>query len=205
MKLPDSEAYKLLVKYGIPTAKWSLARSLKEAEIAAANMTFPLILKADSQQIIHKLKSGCIKYAFNRGHLRKSFETVLRNAKKQAKNINGVLLQELIYSETENVQELIVGAKHDDQFGPVIMFGAGGRLTEEKDVCFRLIPITKYDAREMVREPKVSRLISRYNKIADVLVKVSKLAEYEKISELDINPLLISDKGVLATDVRIIL
>lgn len=205
MKIPDSAAYGLLKKYGIPAAKWALARSLKEAEIAAANLTFPLILKADSPDIMHKMKSGCIRIAYSREHLRKSFEAVMSSARKQTKNINGIILQELIYSEAESVQELIVGVKQDDLFGLVIMFGAGGRLTDQKDVCFRLIPITKEDARDMIREPKISRLLTRHSKIADILVRVSKLAEFEHVSELDINPLLVSDKGVLAADIRIIL
>lgn len=205
MKLPDAAAYEMLKRYGIPSAKWSLARNLKEAELAAENLTFPLVLKADSPEIMHKMKSGCIRTAYSRQHMRKSFEAVMAAAKKQAKKINGVLLQELVYSETENVHELIIGVKRDSQFGPVIMFGAGGRLTDQQDVCFRLVPISKADARSMLRETKISRLLTRHGKVADVLLKVSKLAEFEKVSELDINPLLVSDKGVLAADVRIIM
>lgn len=205
MKIPDYAAYKMLEKYRIATARWVFARNMKEAEVAAENMHFPIILKIDSPEIIHKMSSGCIRTVFHRDHLRRMFEAVMANAKKQAKNINGVIMQELVYSNAENVHELIVGARHDEQFGPVIMFGAGGRLTEQKDVCFRLIPISKYDALEMVKEPDISRLIGRHNKIADVLLKVSRLAEFEHVSELDINPLLVSDKGVIAADVRIIL
>lgn len=205
MKIPDRDAYKLLEKYGIPAAKWAYARNMKEAELAAENLHFPIMLKADSPDIIHKLKSGCVRVVFHRDHLRKMFEAVLVSAKRQTKQLNGVLMQELVYSNAENVQELIIGAKHDAQFGKVIMFGAGGRLTDEKDVCFRLVPLSKNDARDMVTEPKVSRLLTRKNKIAGILMKVSKLAEFENISELDINPLLVSDKGVLAADVRIII
>lgn len=204
MKLPDSEAYKLLEKYGIQAATWSLARTLEEAEIAAENLHFPIVLKIDSPDIMHKMKSGCVRTVFHRDHLRKMFETVMANAKKQAKNINGVLLQELVYSNAENVHEFIVGAKLDEQFGKVLMFGAGGRLTDEKDVCFRLIPITRHDALDMLSEPRISRLLTRKAKLAAVLLKVSKLAEFENISELDINPLMVSDKGILAADVRML-
>ncbi|MFA4820367.1 MAG: acetate--CoA ligase family protein [Candidatus Aenigmatarchaeota archaeon] len=205
MKIPDHAAYKMLESYGIPVANWSFARTLEEAAIAAENLHFPLILKADSTEIMHKMSSGCIRTANDMDHLRKMFEIVMKNARKQAKNVNGIILQELIRSDTENVQELIIGIKKDAQFGLVIMFGAGGRLTAQDDVCFRLVPITEKDAMEMLHEPKISRLITRHDKIADILLKVSKLAEYEKISELDINPLLVSDKGVLAADVRIII
>lgn len=205
MKIPDHAAYQLLEKYGVQSVKWSFARNMKEAELAAENLHFPIILKIDSQSIIHKMKSGCVRTVFHRDHLKKMFEGVLANAKRQTKQINGVIMQELIYSNVENVHELIVGAKHDAQFGPVIMFGAGGRLTDQKDVCFRLVPISKYDAKDMVAEPRISRLLTRKDKIASVLLKVSKMMEFEKISELDINPLMVSDKGVLAADVRIII
>lgn len=205
MKIPDHAAYKMLEKYKIKTPGWAFAKNLQEANIAAENLHFPVVVKIDSPDIIHKMKAGCVKTVFHRDHLRKMFETTVANAKKITKNINGVILQELVYSNTENVHELIVGAKHDEQFGLVIMFGAGGRLTEQHDVCFRLIPLTLKDAKEMVREPNISFLVNRHNKVADVLVNVSKMVEFEHITELDINPLTVSDKGVLAADVRIMI
>jgi len=212
MKIPDAEAYRLLEKYGIQAAKWAFARNFQEAEIAAENLHFPIVLKVDSPDIIHKMKAGCVRTVFHRDHLKKMFEAVMSNAKKHlakdakrhTANVNGVLLQELVYSNVEGVQELIIGVKHDSQFGKVIMFGAGGRLTDEKDVCFRLVPLTKPDAVDMTSEPRISKLITRKDKLASVLLKVSKLAEFENISELDINPLMVSDKGLLAADVRII-
>ena len=205
MKIPDHAAYQLLKKYGIASANWSFARNFREAEVAAENLHFPIILKIDSPDIMHKIKSGCIRTVYHRDHLRKMFEAVMLSAKRQTKNINGVIMQEMIYSNVENIQEIIIGAKQDAQFGPVIMFGAGGRLTAQKDVCFRLIPLSKSDALEMIREPRVSKLITRHEKIASILVKVSKLVEFEHISELDINPLMVSDKGLLAADVRILI
>src|SRR3989338_10462873 len=179
MKIADSDAYKMLEKYNIAAAKWSLARNLREAELAAENLHFPIILKIDSPGVMHKMKSGCVRTVFHRDHLRKMFDTVMKNAKRQTKQINGVIMQELIYSNAENVHELIVGAKRDPQFGPVIMFGAGGRLTDEKDVCFRLVPISKNDALDMLSEPKISRLLARKGKIAAILQKVSKMMEFE--------------------------
>ncbi|MEK6887933.1 MAG: acetate--CoA ligase family protein [Candidatus Aenigmatarchaeota archaeon] len=205
MKIPDHAAYKMLESYGIPVANWSFVRTLEDAVIAAENLHFPLVLKIDSPEVMHKMVSGCIRTAHDMDHLRKMFEIVMKNARKQTKNINGIILQELIHSDLENVQEFIIGAKRDEQFGLVIMFGAGGRLTKVNDVCFRLVPITEKDALEMLNEPEVSKLVTRHDKIADILLKVSKLAEYEKISELDINPLLVSDRGVLAADVRILI
>jgi len=204
MKIPDHAAYKMLEKYGIAAASWAFARNFREAEVAAENLHFPVILKADSPDIIHKMKSGCIRTAYHRDHLRKMFEAVMSSAKRIGR-VNGVIIQELVYSNLENVHELIIGVKNDEQFGKVIMFGAGGRLTAQKDVCFRLIPLSKADAVDMAGEPRISRLLTRRDKIASVLLKVSKLAEYEKISELDINPLLISDKGLLAADVRVMI
>lgn len=205
MKIADSAAYELLERYGIPTAKWYLAKNMEQADVAAENMTFPIILKADSPYIIHKMSSGCIRTVYHRDHLRKMFEAVMKGAKQQTQQINGVIMQEFIHSDIENVQEFIIGVKHDEQFGLVVMFGAGGRLTSTSDVSFRLIPLSRKDALQMMREPDISRLVTRQDKIADIILKVSKLAEYEHVSELDINPLLVSDKGVLAADVRIIM
>ena len=205
MKIPDSAAYEMLERYGIPTAKWYLAKNMEHAEVAAANMTFPVILKADSPQIMHNMSLGCIRSVYHRDHLRKMFEAVMKSAKQQTKQINGIIMQEFVHSDIENVTEFIIGVKRDEQFGLVIMFGAGGRLTNMNDVSFRLIPLGARDAAKMIREPDISRLMTRDDKITDIILRVSKLAEYEHVSELDINPLLVSDRGVMAADVRIIL
>ena len=194
----------MLGRYGIPTAKWYLVKNMEQAEIAAENMTFPVILKADSPHIMHKMSSGCIRTVYHRDHLRKMFEAVMKNAKQQTKQINGIIMQEFVHSDVENVREFIIGVKKDEQFGLVMMFGAGGRLTNMNDVSFRLIPLSARDAAKMIREPDISRLMTRDDKITDIILRVSKLAEYEHISELDINPLLVSDKGVMAADVRIL-
>ena len=101
MKIPDNAAYKLLEKYKIPCANWHFARNLEEAAVAAENLHFPIILKIDSPEVMHKLAAGCIRTVYHRDHLRKMFETVMGNAKRQTRKINGIIMQELVSSLQE--------------------------------------------------------------------------------------------------------
>lgn len=200
MKMPDAEAYKLAEKYSIKTAGWFTSLDETSAFKKASKMGFPLYLKIDSPDIIHKSRQGCVKLAYKDNFL-SSFREVKRNAKKITNNINGIIVQKPV-----NGNETIIGIKIDAQFGYVIMFGSGGILTELiKDVSFRLIPLSKKDATEMILDTKIASLLSKNtNQIVSVLSKVSKLAVAYNIRELDINPLIVSEKGPIAADIRII-
>ncbi len=204
--LSAEQAYGLLRKYRIKTVNHGLARTFQEVELLAENIGFPLVLKIDATQIVHKTDVGCVRVAYSYDMLEEVYKEVTNNAKKITKDVNGVLVQEFVRG-----LEAITGSAHDSQFGKVMMFGSGGVLTQIfKDVAFRLVPISKEDAENMIDETKVSQLLNyRGNnidksKIVDVLLKLNNLVQTENVKEMDINPLFLNNKGAFAADVRIV-
>jgi len=125
--------------------------------------------------------------------------------------VEGILVQEMAPASTE----VIVGAVKDPQFGPAVMFGIGGIFVEVlKDVTFRIAPINEDEAREMITEVKAYPLLKGYrnlppadiNTIVDILLKTSRLVtEHQEIKELDLNPIMVYEKGAKTVDARIIL
>ena len=204
-KLPDHKAYALLKKYDIPIAPFALAKNIKQAQATAEKFGFPLVLKIDAE-IIHKAKAGCVKTVQNEKELAPAFNEIIKNAKKKTKKIAGVIIQPFIRGS-----ELIVGGKRDQSFGTIVMFGSGGVLADLlKDVAFRVLPLDRFDAEMMISETKAPDAIpafqTKQRAIEDVIMKVAHLLETNpKITELDINPLFLTDRGPLAADVRIIL
>lgn len=200
------EAFALLKKYGLPVVRHGMARSLEEAELLAENIGYPLVLKIDSRSIIHKTDVGCVKIVYD-GGLEEAYRQVHANARKITQEINGVLVQSFLRG-----LEAIAGCAVDSQFGKVLMFGSGGVLTQIfKDVSFRLVPISKEDAKSMIEETKVAQLLDyRGNridkgKIVSALLKLNNLVQNEPVKEMDINPLFLNEKGAFAADVRIIM
>ena len=198
MKINDSEAYRLLKKYGISIADFALAKDLEEARLSAGNIGYPLYLKIDSPVIIHKKNLGCVLKVRDEGKIDNAFRLVINNAKKMTKNINGVIVQKSV-----DGFESIAGVKCDGQFGHVIMFGSGGPMTEFlNDTSFRLVPISEIDARSMIADTKAGKYAN--GSVIDALLKLSKLIEENnEIKELDINPLMIGESAI-AADVRVI-
>lgn len=169
------------------------------------------VIKIVSNDIIHKSDIGGVK--LNILHSRVMFECgkMLRNIhnKNPQAKIDGIYIQEMI----ESGIECIIGIKADPQFGKVIIFGLGGIYTEVfKDISMRVLPITEDDAKEMIFETKVSKILSGargktydIKGIIDTIIKVSQLADNRDIKELDINPLVVREKDVVALDARIML
>jgi len=205
MKISDRLAYKILKSYGIETARYAFVKDRTHAKRISKKLSFPLVLKIDSPEIIHKSESGCVQVAFSENDLDEKFRLLVKNAEKLTKKIYGVILQERI-----DGKEMMIGSKVDEQFGPVICFGLGGIFIEAlHDVSFRLIPLEKRDAISMIKDSKAydvlgSRGGSNITAIVDTLLKVSRFIEREGIKELDINPLMVNEKGAFAVDVRII-
>ncbi|MCK4491156.1 MAG: acetate--CoA ligase family protein [Candidatus Altiarchaeales archaeon] len=205
MKIPDHHAYKILEGYGINTAPYRFAGSLTEAEEFSEEMTYPLFLKIDSPEVIHKSDSGCVLLVNADYDLEDRFNELMKNAHKITENINGVIIQERVEGK-----EFIVGSKKDEQFGRVIAFGLGGIFVEAiRDISFRLIPIERFDAESMIRETQAFNVLkargeSDITEVVDVLMRISGLAEKEDIEELDINPLIVNNMGACVADVRII-
>jgi acetyl-CoA synthetase (ADP-forming) len=213
--LYEHEAKTICMEYGIETPRFQLADSVEKAVEAADSLGYPVVLKVVSPQVTHKSDVGGVLVNLNDSkEVKTGFETIEANLKRYAPKaeFKGVLVQKMAPPGLE----LIIGAIADPQFGPTVMLGMGGLYVElYKDTSFRIAPINVEDAEEMVEELKASRILKGYRgqppldvgAIVDALVNVSNLAtRYEGIIEqLDVNPVLVYEKGLQAVDARIIL
>lgn len=198
---------------GIPFNRSGLATTAEEAADIADRIGYPVVMKIVSEQVIHKTEVGGVRINIGSDEeVRRTFKDVVESVKEQVPEavIDGILMEEMA-----NGTELIIGTTTDSQFGPMIMFGIGGIFVEVyKDVSFRLIPITPNDAREMMDEIKGKALLEGIRglpradpeQVVDILLAVSRLVEDNPdIYEMDINPLLLTERGIIAVDARIIL
>jgi acetyltransferase len=215
--LSENESKKLLSRYGIPITREGIAKSPEEAAQIASQIGYPVVLKVNSSDIIHKTDADAIKLNIsNQAELTDAYHGIIGNSKRYAPHakIRGVLVQEMV----KEGREVIVGMSHDPQFGPVIMFGLGGIFVEVfKDVSLRIVPLTRTDAEDMMKEVKGYKILEAFRGkpeadvegIIDILLKVSRMAIDlgDVISEIDINPLMVLDKGkgVKAVDALIVL
>lgn len=214
--LLEEEGYEVLEAYGFPTPKSILCTTEQECMDAAKQISYPLVMKIVSPDIIHKSDAGGVKVGIKTDdELRNSFRTITENALKYKSDakIKGVLVQEMVKS----AKETILGASQDPTFGPVIMFGLGGIYVEVlKDVVFRIVPIDEQEAINMVESIKTIKLLkgvrgeksSDLKAISDSLQRLSQLVvDFPEIKEFDINPLLVLEegKGARVVDARIIL
>jgi acetyltransferase len=212
--LSEYEAKKVLRGHGIPITKEILAASADSAVKAARKIGYPVALKIQSAQIAHKTEAGGIKLnVTSDAEVRAGFKEVMANAKKYMPDakIQGVLVQEML----KDGVEVIIGTTKDPVFGHVIMFGLGGIFVEAlKDVSFRITPLSRVDAEEMVAEIKGYSVLQGLrgkppvdiDALVDVILKVSRLVTDHKnvIKELDINPLVINASGAKVADALII-
>lgn len=215
--LSEHQSKALLKLYGIPVTRENVAKSSHEAISFAEKIGFPVVLKIDSPDIMHKSEAKAIRLGVNsKEEIFQCYQEIIENAERYntKARINGVLVQEMIQSGTE----VIVGMSEDPQFGPTIAFGLGGIFVEVlKDISLRVVPLLKSDADLMVRETKGYQILkglrgrgrSDIESVIDVLLKISRLAEDWKdyISEIDINPLIVFDEGhgVKALDALVVL
>ncbi|MHA3963714.1 MAG: acetate--CoA ligase alpha subunit [Candidatus Thorarchaeota archaeon SMTZ1-45] len=212
--LLGNEAHAIAEVYGIPVAKIKLATSSKEAKLLAAELGYPVVLKIASPDIVHKSDIGGIRIGLETPEeVEEAFLQILDNVKAHVPNalIYGVDVQEM----AKKGKELIIGCSRDVQFGPLVMFGAGGVFVNYlKDISFRLAPMTHRDASELILETKIGTLLkgvrgeapSDLLAIEDTILKISQLVtDFEEIVELDINPAFAYEKGngVTAVDVKI--
>jgi len=191
--------------------------SAEEAVEAAEQLGFPVALKVDSPDILHKTEAGVVRLNLgDAAQVRTAYAEILANAKTYAPQarILGVSVQEMV---REGV-EVIVGVSCDPQLGPVLLFGSGGVMVEVyNDVALRRCPITRSEAQAMIAEVKGARLLHGFRgrpaadltALADTLVRVSHLAMHTQghLAELDINPLMVLPRGqgVKAVDALVML
>jgi len=212
--LLEPEAKTVCIKCGIPITNFKVAKNEAEAVKFAEQIGYPIVLKIVSPDIIHKSDVGGVIVGLKDAQeVRNAYKQILKNVKKHEANakIVGILVQEMAPSSTE----VIVGAIKDPQFGPALMFGLGGIFVEVlKDVTFRVAPITRDEACEMITEVKAYPLLKGYRNqppadteaIVQILLNTSRLVmEHQEIKELDLNPIMVYEKGAKTVDARIIL
>ena len=210
----EENSIKILSAYGFKFPKKGLARTPDEAVKIAEEIGYPVVLKISSPQILHKTDVGGVKLNLRTPEeVKKAFEEVTLNAKRFVPNayIKGVLVCEMI---TEG-KELIFGVSYDNTFGHMVMFGLGGIYVEVfKDVSFRIVPVSKEEAVDMIDEIKGKRLLEGvrgekpYDRddIVDKILRLSKLVmDFPIIKEVDINPYVVKHQGGVALDARIII
>ena len=212
-RFTDSEVHDVLNAYGFTLPKSSFARTSEEAVDAAMEIGYPVVMKILSPQIVHKSDIGGVRVNLNsKQEVEKVFfeiTTHLRNIMPAAQ-IYGVMIQEMVHGG----KEIIMGITKDPQFGHMIMFGLGGIYVEVlKDIAFRITPLSREDAHEMIRETKTFPLLRgvRGEAEADIeyiehsLMILSQMAvDFPQIIEADINPLLVRKRGegAVAIDAR---
>ena len=213
-QLTEIESKEFLKDAGIPVVEAKLARTKKEAISLSKGMGFPVVLKVMSPDVTHKSDSGGVRLGLsNMAQVGKAYGEIRKAVKQHypKAKIAGISVQKMARPGVE----VIIGMTKDAQFGPVLMFGLGGILVEVlKDVSFRIVPLTKRDAREMIKEIKGYPLLEGYRGqepaditfLEDVLVKVSDFVDKNpEIKELDLNPLFAYKDGAVAVDARVIL
>jgi len=212
--LLETEAKTICMEYGIPVTRFKLAKNEAEAVKSADEIGYPVVLKIVSLDVIHKSDvGGVIVNLKDPKAVQSAYKQIMNNVKKHKPNarIVGVLVQEMAPQSTE----VIVGATKDPQFGPTLMFGLGGIFVEIlKDVTFRIAPVTEDEAREMITAVKAYPILTGYRNIppadieaiVEILLKSSRLVmEHQEIKELDLNPIMVYEKGAKTVDARIIL
>ena len=208
-QLSEYESKLILQAYGIPVTKEILVSERDEALNAAQQLGFPLVLKGCSPDVSHKTEHGMIKLDIrNEQETLTAFEEI---TDRMNSGNGAVLVQEMI----KGSRELMVGLTRDPQFGPCVMFGLGGIFTEIlEDVAFRLAPLEKRDALEMMAEIKGHKILEAIRgmdavdkeSLVNILINVGRIGiENERIKEIDINPLIVRGDNPLAVDALIIL
>ena len=214
MTITEERAAAVATAYGISVPAGGLARDVKEARLLAAKIGFPVAMKIASPDILHKSDLGGIRLGVtDLDMVTRAYGELVDGARSRMPDalIWGVTVQQMIPAG----REVIVGINRDPTFGPLVMFGLGGIYVEVmKDVTFRMCPVSPGEARAMVGEVKAFALLrgargenpADIDAIVDVIVRVSALAsDLDDILELDINPLMVMERGggALAVDIRI--
>ncbi len=208
--LSEYESKKLLSLYGIPITREKLSHNAEEAISAAVELGFPVVLKACSPELMHKSEHGCIELNLrSERDVREAYERISGSIDLK---LDGILVQEMVSGQ----RELVVGLTRDPQFGPCIMLGIGGIMTEVfEDTAFRMAPLGMIEAKDMMEELRFRAIFGAFRgqkpvdmeMLCRTLIAVGKIGlELEAVSELDINPMIITSEGrVVAVDALVLL
>ncbi|MGB5530418.1 MAG: acetate--CoA ligase family protein, partial [Ignavibacteriaceae bacterium] len=194
--------------YKLPVVKTHL---LKYVDLKNAKLEFPVVLKAVGEKIIHKSElKGVVLNIRDRNELIKHADEMIKNFKKKDLKLDSFLIQPYIHTKFE----LLVGGFRDPSFGPMVMFGTGGKYVEylEDTVIFSAY-LTDFDVDEMINKTKIGKIIqgvrgdssADMNKIKNTIISVAQMMlDNKKITECDLNPLVVSlDNNIFAVDIRI--
>ncbi len=212
--LTEIEAKQLLKSAGISVVDTRLATSKEQAVAIAKELGLPVVLKIASADVVHKSDAGGVKLGLKTAaQVGKAYDDIMKSIKAAfpSAKIEGVSVQTMARPGVE----VIIGMSKDAQFGPVLMFGLGGVLVEIlKDVAFRIVPLVKRDAKEMIREIKGFPLLQGYRgsepvdveNLENMVLKVSEFVDKTPaIKEIDLNPIFAYKDGAIAVDARVIL
>lgn len=213
-ELSEFESKEFLKEARISIVDTRLARSREEAISLSRKLGFPVVLKIASSEIVHKSDAGGVKLGLRTANqVGKAYDEVMQTVGQQypQASLGSVTVQKMARPGVE----VIIGMPKDAQFGPVLMFGLGGIMVEVlKDVSFRISPLARKDAAEMIREIKGYPLLEGYRGqqgvdlscLEDMLLKVSHFVEQNpEVRELDLNPVFAYSDGALVVDARVIL
>ena len=214
--LAEYEASEVLAAYGLPVLTSKIVNSADEAEKAASEVGFPLVMKVMSADVVHKSDAGGVVLNVKTAQeAAMAYETIIANIKKnqpEAK-IDGILMRQMI----PEGEEVILGIKRDVSFDAVLMFGLGGIFVEVvKDIAFKVTPLSDEEAMGLIKEIKGAPLLFGMRNrperdivsLRESIQRLSQLAEEcPQIKELDINPMIVLEKGKgsFIADARIIL
>ncbi|OGS42705.1 MAG: hypothetical protein A3K67_00845 [Euryarchaeota archaeon RBG_16_62_10] len=202
--LAENEVKELLREAGIPTTDFQVVDRYEDIDLK--KLKFPAVLKVCSPKILHKTDVGGVVLDIPRDQLEQEFAEMKKRFPDD---------KLLVESHQDRRVEVIVGLTNDPTFGLTIMFGLGGIYTEVyKDVTFRVVPITREDAEEMLKEIKAAPILEGFRKIKvdreaiiGLLMKVSALGQkyMDKLDQMDLNPVFVKEKGAVVVDAKLLL
>jgi acetyl-CoA synthetase (ADP-forming) len=207
--LSESESKELLRSYGIAVTREVEVTDEAGLKAAVGDIGFPLVLKACGPDLSHKTERGLVRVDLrNEQEAIDAFKGIMSEVKDEG---GSVLVQEMVKGE----RELVVGLTRDPQFGPCVMFGLGGIFTEIlKDVSFRVAPIEKRDALEMMKDIKGNKILEAVrgmpaadlDQLATMLITVGNIGlEHDAVKEIDMNPVILKGAEAVAVDALVVL
>lgn len=207
--LSEYEAKQVLAAYDIPITREILIKDKKNLEKAIEKIGFPLVMKGCSADIAHKTEKGLIHVDIRTAtEAKKAFREIMAGMEGFE---GGVLMQEMIKGR----RELVMGLTRDPQFGPCVMFGLGGIFTEIlRDISFRRAPLEIRDAHEMMQEIRGHKILDAVRgmeaadkkRLTDMLINIGRIGlEIPEISEIDLNPVILSGSKPVVVDALIVL
>ena len=207
--LSEHESKALLKEYGVPVTREVEAANRDDFLKAVNDIGYPLVLKASAPELSHKTESGLIRVDIrNEQEALTAYEELMAGMKVTG---GAVLVQEMV----KGPRELVIGLTRDIQFGPCVMFGLGGIFTEIlKDTAFRVAPLEKEDALDMMQEIKARKILEAVrgmpaadkDRLADILMKIGQIGlENDAVKEIDINPIILSGSEPVAVDALVVL